>query len=65
MGAEEAQALRVYHERRCEQERQRIREATCAKAAVAHAHLSSPRRLRTIDVIASPANMGRLHHSDG
>ncbi len=65
MGTEEVQALRIYHEGRCEQERRRMQEAGCEKAAAAHAHLFSLHRLRTIDVIASPPESGELHPSDG
>jgi hypothetical protein len=51
MKPEEVQALRVYHETRCEQEQRHIRKAGCAKAAIAHAHLFSLHRLMTIDLL--------------
>lgn len=54
MKHEEVQSLRVYHETRCEQEQWRIRNATCAKAALAHAHLFSLHRLMTIDGSVKP-----------
>lgn len=56
MNHEEVAALRIYHETRCEQEQRRIRNATCAKAALAHAHLFSLHRLMTID-LSSPSEM--------
>ena len=63
MNHQEVEALRVYHETRCEQEQRRVRTAGCAKAAVAHAHLFSLHRLMTID-LSSPSELARINFPD-
>lgn len=50
MLTDESRALRIYHETRCEQEKARMRRARCARSAVAHAHLFSLHRMRSIDL---------------
>ncbi len=63
MNHEEVAALRIYHETRCEQEQRRIRNATCAKAALAHAHLFSLHRLMAID-LSSPSELAKTSVPD-
>jgi hypothetical protein len=64
MNHQEVEALRVYHETRCEQEQRRIRKARCGKSAVAHAHLFSLHRLMTID-LASPSELATIVQEAG